>query len=145
MEFDLKNMPQFNLSYANNMLDQIQRQQEENLRLVSEAADERNRKFDEARQAAIETAENTAEMKEDLKIVIRNQNSYIKMLEKQNETLKNIFASGEDGVLVQKEIMKILEEQGENDGTFRDKGLDAGIQAVFLAVQMWLKSKGIDF
>ena len=145
MEFDFKNMPQLNLNYANNMLDQIQRQQEENLRLVSEAADERNRKFDEARKAAIETAENTAEMKDDLKIVIRNQNSYIKMLEKQNETLKNIFASGEDGVLVQKEIMKILEEQGENDGTFRDKGLDAGIQAVFLAVQMWLKSKGLDF
>ena len=138
-------MPQLNLNYANNMLDQIQRQQEENLRLVSEAADERNRKFDEDRKAAIETAENTAEMKDDLKIVIRNQNSYIKMLEKQNETLKNIFASGEDGVLVQKEIMKILEEQGENDGTFRDKGLDAGIQAVFLAVQMWLKSKGLDF
>lgn len=145
MEFDFKNMPQFNLGYANNMIEQIQRQQEENLRLVSEATDERNRKFDEARQAAIETAENTAEMKEDLKIVIHNQNSYIKMLEKQNETLKNIFASGEDGVLVQKEIMKILEEQGENDGTFRDKGLDAGIQAIFLAVQMWMKSKGLDF
>lgn len=145
MEFDFKNIPQFNLGYTNNMIDQIQRQQEENLRLVSEAADERNRKFDETRQAAIETAENTAEMKVDLKNVIHNQNSYIKMLEKQNEILKNIFSSGEDGVSVQKEIMKILQEQGESDGTFKDKGLDAGIQAVFLALQMWLKSKGLDF
>ena len=32
--------------------------------------------------------------------------------EKQNDVLKNIFASNEDSVAVQKEIMKILQEQG---------------------------------
>ena len=56
-----------------------------------------------------------------------------------------MFVSGEDGVVVQKEIMKILQEQGETDSTFKDKGLDAGIQAVFLDIQIWLKSRGIDF
>ena len=127
------------------MIDQIQAQQRSDWKRISEATEERNRKFEEARQAAIDTAENTAEMKEDLKVVIRNQNSYIKMLEKQNETLMNIFSSGEDGVLVQKEIIKILQEQGECDEIFKDKGLDAGVQMVFLGLQMWLKSKGIDF
>lgn len=96
-------------------------------------------------QATIETAENTAEMKQDLKTVIHNQNNYIKMLEYQNQLLKNMFVSGEDGLAVQKEIMMILQEQGETDSTFKDKGLDAGIQAVFLGIQMWLKSRGIDF
>lgn len=142
---DLNNLPPLNLTYANTMIDQIQAQQRNDWKRISEATEERNRKFEEARQAAIDTAENTAEMKEDLKVVIRNQNSYIKMLEKQNETLVNIFSSGEDGVLVQKEIMKILQEQGESDETFKDKGLDAGVQLVFLGLQMWLKSKGIDF
>ena len=112
---------------------------------ISAAVEEREKKFDETRQAAIETAENTAEMKQDLKIVIHNQNNYIKMLEYQNQLLKNMFVSGEDGVVVQKEIMKILQEQGETDSTFKDKGLDAGIQAVFLGIQIWLKSRGIDF
>ena len=58
--------------------------------------------------------------------------------------MRNMFASGEDGVAVQKEIMQILQQQG-NDSLFADKGLDAGISAVFIAVQVWLKSRGIDF
>lgn len=41
--------------------------------------------------------------------------------------------------------MKIFQEQEESDETFKDKGLDAGIQVIFLALQMWLKSKGVDF
>ena len=86
------NFPQLDLSYTNNLVQDIQREQEKNLKIVQEAAEERNRKFDEARKATIETAANTAEMKSDLKEVIHNQNSYIKLLEKQNEVLKNIFA-----------------------------------------------------
>lgn len=113
--------------------------------MIQEAAEERNRKFDEARKATIETAANTAEMKSDLKEVIHNQNSYIRLLEKQNEVLKNIFASNEDSAAVQKEIMKILQEQGIDESTFKDKGLDVVIQSAFMAVQIWLKSKGIDF
>lgn len=148
MEIDLKNMPQLNIDFANNyndMLNQIQRKQERSMKMINDAAEERRRKFDETRQAAIETAENTAEIKGDMKQVIHNQNNYIKILEQQNEVLKNIFASGEDGVAIQKEIMKILQDQGESEGTFKDKGLDVAIQTVFLGIQMWLKSKGIDF
>lgn len=67
------------------------------------------------------------------------------MLKHQNEVLKNIFASGEDSVVVQKEIMKIMLEQGMADDTFKDKGLDVVVQSTFLAIQMWLNTKGIDF
>lgn len=147
MEFDFNNMPDVN-SLAKQMSNTIAAQHEQlqasfaALESVRMAEEERK---EEARQAAIETAENTAEIKGDMKQVIHNQNNYIKMLEYQNQLLKNMFASGEDGVAVQKEIMKILKEQGETDSTFKDKGLDAGIQAVFLGIQIWLKSRGIDF
>lgn len=143
MDFDFSSIPFVNP--AEDMMKRIQKEQEANLKMVTEAAEERNRKFDEARKATIETAENTAEMKMDLKEVIHNQNSYIKLLEKQIGILNNMFASGEDGVAVQKEIMKILQEQGVDDNTFKDKGLDIVIQSAFLAIQIWLKSKGIDF
>lgn len=139
------NFPQLDLSCTNNLIQDIQREQEKNLKIVQEAAEERNRKFDEARKATIETAANTSEMKSDLKEVIHNQNSYIKLLEKQNEVLKNIYASSEDNVVIQKEVMKILQEQGIDESTFKDKGLDVVIQSAFMAVQIWLKSKGIDF
>lgn len=45
------------------------------------------------------------------------QNDYIRLLKYQNHILKNIFVSGEDGVAVQKEIMKIMQEQGMADDT----------------------------
>lgn len=67
------------------------------------------------------------------------------MLKYQNQILINIFVSGEDGVAVQKEIMKIMQEQGLADDTIKDKGLDVVIQSAFLAIQVWLKAKGIDF
>lgn len=143
MDFD--NLPKLNLNYASNMLSQIQREQEERIMEISQMHAERKEREVQSLQATIETAENTAEMKQDLKTVIHNQNNYIRMFECQNRLLKNMFISGEDGVAVQKEIMKILQEQGETDSTFKDKGIDAGIQAVFLGIQIWLKSKGIDF
>lgn len=143
MDFD--NLPKLDLNYASNMLSQIQREQEESAMAIGQMHAERREREEQSLQANIEIAENTAEMKQDLKTVIHNQNNYIKMLEYQNQLLKNMFVSGEDGVAVQKEIMRILQEQGETDSTFKDKGLDAGIQAVFLGIQIWLKSKGIDF
>ena len=130
------------------MTESIAMQQEQlqaSFSALEEVGIDEYRRKEEARQAAIKTAENTAEIKGDMKLVIHNQNNYIKILESQNEVLKNIFASGEDGVAIQKEILKILQDQGELDGTFKDKGLDAVIETVFLGIQMWLKSKGIDF
>lgn len=145
MEFDFNNMQQLNLNTTIDLANRIQQDQQESMRRLEEINRQTYRRREEERSANIETAENTAEMKSDLKEVIHNQNGYIKLLEKQNEILKNMFVSGEDGVAVQKEIMRILQEQGESDGTFKDKGLDAAIQTVFLGVQMWLKSRGIDF
>ena len=143
MDFD--NLPKMDFNYTSNLLNQVQREQEERLAEINQMYAEQREREAQSLQATIETAENTAEMKQDLKTVIHNQNNYIKMLEYQNQLLKNMFVSGEDGVAVQKEIMKILKEQGETDSTFKDKGLDAGIQAVFLGIQIWLKSRGIDF
>lgn len=143
MDFD--NLPKMDFNYTSNLLNQVQREQEERLAEINQMYAEQREREAQSLQATIETAENIAEMKQDLKTVIHNQNNYIKMLEYQNQLLKNMFVSGEDGLAVQKEIMMILQEQGETDSTFKDKGLDAGIQAVFLGIQMWLKSRGIDF
>lgn len=41
--------PQLDLSYTNNLVQNIQREQEKNPEMIQEAAEERNRKFDEAR------------------------------------------------------------------------------------------------
>jgi hypothetical protein len=60
------------------------------------------------------------------------------------EILENIFASGEDAVIVQKEIMKIMKENGVNENTIKDKGIDFLIQGVFTAIQFYLNSKGIN-
>ncbi|MFA9379125.1 MAG: hypothetical protein ACERKZ_20620 [Lachnotalea sp.] len=148
---DFNNLPKLDLgslSTVNPLEDAIRQQQrdwEKTTKILDEAFEERRRREDETSQATIETAENTAEMKADLKEVIHNQNGYIKLLEHQNQILKNLFASSEDGVVVQKEIMKILQEQGINEESFKDKGLDVVIQSAFLCIQMLLKSKGIDF
>lgn len=125
------------------MLDSIQRDQEGQLRAIERTHEERRKREAQTLQATLETAENTAEMKGDLKEVIHNQNDYIRLLKCQNEILKNVFVSGEDGVAVQKEIMKIMLEQGMENNTFKDKGLDVLIQSTFLAIQVWLKTKGI--
>lgn len=99
------------------------------------------------KQATIQTAENTAEMKNDLKTVIHNQNDYIAILKNQNEYIKqvleNLFGSSEDSVIVQKEILRIMQESKPTDGLLIDKGMDAVIQIVFNAVSLFLKSKGI--
>lgn len=136
---------QLDVSRSADRVREVLSQCEENVRIKNEIEAEQHRSINETRQAAIETAENTAEMKMDLKEVIHNQNDYIRMLKRQNEIMKNIFSSGEDGVAVQKEIMQILQQQDGEDSMLKDKGLDAGIQAVFLALQIWLKSKGINF
>ena len=89
MDFD--NLPKLDLNYASNMLSQIQREQEESAMAIGQMHAERREREEQSLQANIEIAENTAEMKQDLKTVIHNQNNYIKMLEYQNQLLKNMF------------------------------------------------------
>lgn len=123
-------------------LDAQQNAMMENIRLANKAKEEE-------RQANIQTAENTAEMKSDLKTVIHNQNDYIKMLKEQNDQIKqvlnNMFGSSEDSVIVQKEILEIMQESKPSDGLAADKGLDVVIQLAFNAIQIYMKSKGIMF
>lgn len=103
----------------------------------------------EMHTAAVETADNTAEMKADLKNVIHNQNDYIKLLKEQNEYIKevlnNLFGSSEDAVLVQKEILEIMQKSKPTDGIALDKGFDVAIQLALSAIQVYLRSKGIFF
>lgn len=135
------------LSNTVSMLDDIQRSMEADHNAKIAALEFESRAKAEQRQATIETAKNTAEMKDDLKIVIHNQNDYITMLKEQNEYIKqvlnNMFGSSEDSVIIQKEILKIMQESKPTDGMVADKGLDVIIQLVFNAVQIYLKSIGI--
>lgn len=107
------------------------------------------RKAEEQRQADINTANNTAEMKTDLKAVINNQNDHIAMLKEQNrfikQVLNNIFGSSEDSALVQKEILRIMKGSKSTDEIIADKGLDIIVQMVLNAAQLYLRSKGILF
>lgn len=139
----------FDLSNTVSMLDDIQRSMEADHNAAIAALAFESRAKVEQRQATIETARNTAEMKDDLKTVIHNQNDYIAMLKEQNEYIKqvlnNMFGSSEDSVIIQKEILKIMQESKPTDGMAADKGLDVIIQLVFNAVQLYLKSKGILF
>ena len=90
-------------------MDESQRHMEQ----ISRSAYEERRRTQEAIER---TAENTAQTNIQLQKIIENQNAYIDLLRGQLETsqkqldiLKNLFASTEDGVAVEKEIMKIRE------------------------------------
>ena len=105
--------------------------------------------MEKAREAQIKTAEYSSEIAKKIDVVISNQNDYIEFLKKNYQeiinTLHNLFASGEDSVLVQKEILKILQDQNPDRELLKDKSLDVVIQMIFGAISVYLKSKGIDF
>lgn len=137
------------LSHTVSLLDGIQESMEASQNAMMASIRLENQAKEEERRANIETAKNTAEMKDDLKTVIHNQNDYIAMLKEQNEYIKqvlnNMFGSSEDAVIVQKEILKIIQESKPTDGMITDKGLDVVVQLVLNAIQIYLKSKGIMF
>ena len=116
----------------------------ETLRAIRESG-ERTKKI---QQAQLETAKNTGTMREQLDKVICNQNEYIELLKRQNHdlmrVLENIFASSEDSATVQKEILRIMQEQNVNEELLKDKGMDVFIQGLFTCVNMYLASKGIN-
>jgi len=91
-----------------------------------------------------------------LQAVVVNQTlqQSIDLQEKQLQVLKDLFASGEDGVAVQKEIMQMLLDQEKDKHPVReylaDKGGDLGIAAITAAtplvwsgIKAWLATKGI--
>ena len=78
----------------------------------------------------------------------------IDVQESQLQVLKNLFASGEDGIAVQKEIMQLLIDQEENEHPIGDllvdKGADLGVAAItattpliWSAIKAYLATKGI--
>ena len=156
-------MPKINLDLSTtyNMASTVQRQMDEmnreSMRIAQEAYESRQREI----RALEETAANTYETNSQLKTVIDNQNEYIQLLKKQLENdeqqleiLRALFASGEDGVIVEKEIMKIIQEQIDDKHPIwdyvKDKGGDiavagvtAGIPVIYTAVKTFLQTKGI--
>ena len=122
------------------------------LNKVCKEMEKREREKDErqkrAQEAQIEMAENFPAVNDSLKKVIVNQEKNIETLEKNNreivDLLRDIFASGEDSVCVQKEILKILQDQNPDKDLLKDKSLDMVIQMIFGAISIYLRSKGIE-
>lgn len=166
--FDPASMPSLDLSYTTNLALGVQSQIDESIRRAQEIGQEAYNNRQKMQKAMEETAVNTAEANSQLQRVIDNQNEYIDLLkgqlatqqrqleldEKQLAILKNIFASGEDGVVVEKEIMKLIQEQiNENHPLWdyvKDKGGDlavagitAGAPVIYTAIKQYLASKGI--
>lgn len=71
--------------------------------------------------------------------------SSLELEKKQLDVLKNLFASGEDGVAVQKEIMKYVEEIATPDQKefLKDKLGDVGVSLVLGGIEAWLRNKGL--
>jgi predicted nucleotide-binding protein (sugar kinase/HSP70/actin superfamily) len=72
-------------------------------------------------------------------------NKDLELQEAQLSTLKNLFASGEDGVAVQKEIMRLIEESGNKSiqDLLVDKGADLVVAGVLEAIKLWLVTRGV--
>ena len=150
-------MPKINLDLSTTVQRQMDEMNRESMRIAQEAYESRQREI----RALEETAANTYETNSQLKTVIDNQNEYIQLLKKQLENdeqqleiLRALFASGEDGVIVEKEIMKIIQEQIDDKHPIwdyvKDKGGDiavagvtAGVPVIYTAVKTFLQTKGI--
>ena len=136
---------------------QFEEQQEHMLKISEEAYSNEQRKL----KAAEETAANTAETNLRLDLILAQLSRYVDLLEKQLETqkqqldvLNSIFASSEDGVTVEKEIMKLIADQIKEDHPLweyvKDKGGDIAVASllecgpvIWAAVKAYLASQGI--
>jgi exonuclease VII large subunit len=165
---ELADVPTIDVSYTANLASNVQAQFEENNRRTRQIAEEAYNNRQKMQKAIEQTAINTAETNVQLQKVVENQNAYIDVLKNQLSTqkqqielneqqlivLKNIFASGEDGVAVEKEIMKLIQEQIDSSHPLwdyvKDKGGDiavagvtAGAPVLYGSIKMYLSSKGI--
>lgn len=167
-KIELSNIPKLDLSYTTNLASGIQAQIEESNKRTQQIAEETYNNRQRMQKAIEQTASNTAETNVRLQKVVENQNAYIDVLKSQLSTqkqqlelhehqltvLKNIFESGEDGVVVEKEIMKLIQKQIDSNHPLwdyvKDKGGDiavAGVAAggpiIYGSIKMYLASKGI--
>lgn len=165
---ELADVPKIDFSNTANLASNVQAQIEESNRRTQQIAEEAYNNRQRMQKAIEQTAINTAETNVQLEKVVENQNAYIDVLKDQLATqkqqlelneqqltiLKNIFASGEDGVVVEKEIMKLIQEQIDSSHPLwdyvKDKGGDiavagvtAGAPVLYGSIKMYLASKGI--
>lgn len=158
----------FDLTKTINLASGVQAQIDESNRRTMQLAEEAYNNRQRELKAIEQTAMNTAETNVQLQKVVDNQNAYIDILKEQLATqkkqmelneeqlgiLNNIFASGEDGVIVEKEIMKLIQDQIDTSHPLwdyvKDKGGDvaaagvtAGAPVIYASIKMYLASKGI--
>lgn len=155
------NIPLLDLSRTIDIASTVQTQfdenHRENIRIAEEAYNNRQR----MQRAMEETAANTAASNVQLEKIVAQQSRHIDLLEEQLSTqkeqlaiLKNIFASSEDGVAVEKEIMKLIAEQIDDSHPLweyvKDKGGDIAVAGVlewgpiiWKAFKAYLAIKGI--
>lgn len=109
--------------------------------------------------AAKKTADNTEKINKKLKSleqIVDNQKELIAYQRQQLDVLRMLFASGEDGVAVQKEIMQHIIDAENNEHPVRDyiadKGGDVGVAAltasapvIWAGIKTWLASRGVFF
>lgn len=167
-KIELANMPELDLSYTTNLASGIQAQVEESNKRTQQIAEETYNNRQRMQVAIEQTANNTAATNVQLDKVVENQNSYIDVLKDQLSTqkqqlelneqqliiLRSIFASGEDGITVEKEIMELIQNQIDSSHPLwnyvKDKGGDivvagvtTGTPVLYSAIRMYLASKGI--
>lgn len=138
---------------------QMERQQERRVEEMKRALEESRIRESEERKikAAEETAINTAMTNERLYEMINNQNRTIKILENQLEAsqsqlqvLRDLFASSEDGVSVEKDLTRLIQTQIDETHPLwdyvKDKGGDAAIAGapiLYSVIRKYLISKGV--
>ena len=155
------NIPSLDLSRTIDIASAVQAQFDDNHRETMRIAEEAYNNRQRMQKAMEETAENTAANNVQLEKIVAQQSRHIDLLEKQLSTqeeqlttLKNIFASTEDGVAVEKEIMKLIKEQIDESHPMweyvKDKGGDVAVAGIlqwgpviWTAVKAYLATKGI--
>ena len=168
MDFNFDNLKpldisSLDLSRTMNLASAVQAQFEENQRERMRIAEEAYNNPQRVLHAVEKTAANTAESNVQLQKIVAQQSRHIEILERQLATLdnqltmlNNIFSSSEDGVMVEKEIMKLIAEQiNENHPLWeyvKDKGGDIGVAGlldwgpvIWGAFKAYLMTKGITF
>ena len=133
----------------------------ETMAVLDEQRKEQRNREDRQLAAMEATANNTAETNARLNRIIDNQNDYIDTLQEQLKVsraqldiLNNIFASEEDAVAVEKEIMRIIQNEIDDKHPLwdyvKDKGGDlmvegttVGVPVLYKAFKAFLATKGI--
>lgn len=158
------------LSYSLDLVSSVQKQMKESERVAQRVAEEAYNERLKMQKAIEQTAANTAETNIHLQKVVENQNAYIDLLkdqiaaqkqqldfaEQQIGILNNIFASDEDGVIVEKEILKLIQNQIDASHPLwdyiKDKGGDIAVSGIttygpiiWSAIKAYLLSQGINF